>query len=188
MSEFQQWLASQVIYTPEDVQQINAKLAAQIQAMPASEMQEYMDQWQAKLKVLDGKNFQEAQAWLGAYLLPCADGYRAQVLKQLGLTDVADMSAAQLNDAILRISEGRLSCQQSRSSYTASQQQMQQSVQQRTAASQQAQQQAATVGMNYGSGAGSQSPYSPSKFNPPPPPEMHFYVNGNGQIGYTLPF
>ncbi len=102
--EYQKWLSSQAIYTPADIQRINANLAARIQSMPASEMQGFVDDWQAKLKVLNGKNFQDAQQWLGAYLSVLTDGYRRQTLKELGLTDVANMSAAQLDDAIVRIS------------------------------------------------------------------------------------
>src|SRR5262245_41364544 len=33
ISEYQKWLSSQAIYTPDDVKRINTKLAAEIQAM-----------------------------------------------------------------------------------------------------------------------------------------------------------
>ncbi len=139
--EFQKWLASQAIYTPADVQRITANLKAQIQAMPANELQGFLDDWQAKLKVLNGKDFQDAQQWLGEYLSVLTDGFRRQTLKDLGLTDVANMSAGQLEDAIVRIRANRLTTQQRRAAFDQSRQQMVQMVQQSNAATQQALQQ-----------------------------------------------
>ena len=190
MSEYQKWVSSHAIYTTDDVKRMNAKISAAVGSMSASDLQEYLDDWQAKLKVLNGQNFQDAQAWLGAYLEPCTDGYRAKTLKQLGLTDVAKMSAAQLEDAITRIRADRLSKEASQAAFEQSRASQVRMLQQDSAASQQAVQQA-SAGINYGYGPGfntMQSPYHPPKFNPPPQPRMHFYVNGQGQIGYLLPF
>jgi hypothetical protein len=184
-SEYSKWLSTQAIYTPADVQRISNEIAAQFQSMPVSEMQGYLDDWQAKLKVLNGKDFQDAQNWLGAYLAPTTDGYRRTTLKQLGLGDVANMTAAQLDDAILRIRANQMQVQQSQNAYAQSQQQMVQAVQRGNAASQPAQQ------PRYGSGPGYntlQSPYRPPKYNPPPNPTPQFYVNGYGRVGYMLPF
>ncbi|HEY2883455.1 MAG TPA: hypothetical protein VGJ15_13500, partial [Pirellulales bacterium] len=143
MEAFQNWLSTQPIYTPADVKRINASLQAQIQALPADEVQTYLDNWDAKLKILGGKNFQEAQQWLGAYLAPCTDGYRNQVLKQLGITDVANMSAAQLNDAIVRIRADRYSIQQGQAAFDSARRQGVKVVQQGNAAVEEANQQAA---------------------------------------------
>lgn len=190
ISEYEKWVTSQAIYTTDDVKRMNAKISAAVQSMSASDLQEYLDDWQAKLKVLNGQNFQEAQAWLGAYLEPCTDGYRAKTLKQLGLTDVAKMSAAQLEDAIVKIRADRLSKEASQAAFEQSRAAQTRMLQQDFSASQQAVQQA-SAGVNYGYGPGfntMQSPYHPPKFNPPPQPRMHFYVNGQGQIGYLLPF
>ena len=187
---YQQWLESQAIYTPADVKRINAKLAAEIQAMQVSDLQEYIDDWQAKLKVLNGKDFQEAQKWLGYYLQPCTDGYRAKTLKQMGLTDVAQMSAADLENAILKIRADKLAMDQSQAAFEEARQQQVQAVQQARAATKQAISQAG-AGENYRGGAGfntMQSPYRPPKYNPPPAPHMQFYVNGWGQVGYVLPW
>ena len=191
ISEYQKWVSSQAIYTPDDVKRMNAKISAAIASMSASDLQEYLDDWQAKLKVLNGQNFQEAEAWLGAYLEPCTDGYRAKTLKQLGLSDVSNMSANQLEDAIVRIRADRLAKEQSNAAFQQSRIAQVRMLQQDYTASQQAVQQASGAGINYGYGPGFntlQSPYHPPKFNPPPQPRMHFYVNGQGQIGYLLPF
>ncbi|HEY2760621.1 MAG TPA: hypothetical protein VGI75_07750 [Pirellulales bacterium] len=187
---YQQWLESQAIYMPADIKRINAQLAAEIQAMPVSDLQEYIDDWQAKLKVLNGKDFQEAQKWLGYYLQPCTDGYRAKTLKQLGLTNVSQMSAADLENAILKIRADRLAMDQSQAAFEQSRQQQVQAMQQARATTRQAVTQAGS-GENDRGAAGFdtlQSPYRPPKFNPPPAPHMQFYVNGWGQVGYLLPW
>ncbi len=190
-AEYQKWLNSQVIYTPSDIKRINAKLSAQMQAMSAADMQDFLNNWLAKLKVLNGKDFQDAQQWLGEYMSALTDGYRAKTLQNLGLTDVASMSADQLEDAIERIRADRLSIQRNQASFNHIRQQQVQTVQQANAATQQAQQQAAAQ-LRASQFNSVQSPYRPPNsgpYNPTPyAPQQPFYVNGNGQVGYFLPF
>ena len=185
-NDFQKWLASQIIYTPAEIEQINANLAAQIQAMPASELQDFLRDRQAKLQVLNGKEFQDAQQWLGEYLSVLADGFRLQTLRNIGLTDFSNMTADQLEDAFMRVRAHRLSMLQQRAAFDQNRQQMVQMVQQSNAASRQAQEQrgprtAAQFGTN-------QSPYRPPILNPLPPARRPFFVDSNGRIGYFLPF
>jgi hypothetical protein len=184
-SEFQKWLAAQTIYTPKEVQRINQKLAGQIRTMPTSELQGFLDDWQAKLKVLLGKNFQEAENWLGAYMVNMADGYQRNYLKRLGLSDIPSLSAAQLESAITRIRADRQAVIQSQASFDNARNQQVQSVLQSNAATAQS-----PTGISYGNSGFNtmQSPYHPPKFNPPPRPQLPFYVNGDGRIGYLLPY
>jgi hypothetical protein len=185
-SEFQKWLSQQTIYTPAEVNRINQKLAAQIRSMPTSDLQGFLDDWQAKLKVLLGKNFQEAQNWLGQYMVNMADGYQRNFLKQMGLSDIANLSAAQLEAAITRIRADRLAIIQSQNTFDSQRNQQVQAVMQSNAA---AQQQSASTGSYGPPGFNTmQSPYHPPKFNPPPTPQMPFYMTGDGRIGYALPF
>ena len=62
MNEYQKWLSTQVIYTPADIKHINANLAAQIQSMPAADMQDFIDQWKPAPQVLNGKDFQQRKS------------------------------------------------------------------------------------------------------------------------------
>jgi hypothetical protein len=184
-SEFQKWLSQQTIYSPAEINRINQKLAAQIRAMPTSELQGFIDDWQAKLKVLLGKDFQEAQNWLGQYMVNMADGYQRNYLKRLGLNDIPNMSAAQLEAAITRIRADRLAVIQAQADFDSARNQQVQTVLRSNAAAQQP-----ATGNSYG-GPGfntMQSPYRPPKFNPAPRPQIPFYVNGEGRIGYMLPF
>ncbi|HZZ30336.1 MAG TPA: hypothetical protein VFE46_20220, partial [Pirellulales bacterium] len=186
--QYQQWLNTQPIYTPNQIKKINDQLNAQIQSMPTSELQGFMDDWQAKLKILNGKDFQEAQNWLGAYMTNMAQGYRRDYLRQMGLTNIPNKTAGQLEAAITDIRADQMSITQNQAAFNAGRQQAVQSAQQQNAASQQAQQ---TQFSSYNSAPGFntfQSPYRPPKFNPPAPPQMQFFEdNGPGQISYTLP-
>ncbi len=185
--EYQKWLNSQAIYTPDDVNRMNAKQAAQMQAMPAGEMQDFLNDWLAKLKVLNGKDFQDAQQWLGEYMSALSDGYRAKTLKEMGLTDVANMSADQLEAAIEKIRADRLSIQRNQDAFNRIRQQQVHAIQQANAATQQAQQQAAEQLRSAQNTV--RSPYRPTGlYNPPPMYQPPYYVNGDGHVGYFLPF
>ncbi len=182
--EFQKWLTTQAIYTPADVERIKANLAAQIQALPASELQGFLDDWQARLKVLNGQDFQDAQQWLGEYLSVVTDGFRRRTLQDLGLKDVANMTAAQLEDAIIAIRADRLSRQQQRAAFDQNREQMVQRVQQNRAAAQQRLDQRSSSAAQF---ATHESPYRPPRYNPPPP-RRQFFVDGDGRVGFLLPY
>lgn len=191
-AEYQKWLTSQVIYTPEDIKRINARLAAQMQSMPSSEMQDFLNDWLAKLKVLNGKNFQDAQQWLGEYMSALTDGYRSKTLQNLGLNDVANMTADQLESAIERIRADRLSIGRNQVAFNQIRQQQIRAVQQANAATQKAQEQAESQ-LQAAQFNAVQNPYRPSSNSGPwnPAPQLtvpQFYVSGSGQIGYMLPF
>jgi hypothetical protein len=182
--EFQKWLSTQVIYTPADVNRIKANLAAQIHAMPPGELQGFLDDWQARLKVLNGKDFQEAQQWLGEFLSVLADGYRRQTLKNLGLADVTKLTAAQLEDAITRIEADRLRRQQRQTAFDQQRLQTVQTVQARNAADQQRLDQRSARAAQFGT---NQSPYRPPRFDPPPPRRQQFMLDSNGRLIFFLP-
>lgn len=184
-SEFQKWLASQPIYTPSDIKRINANLAAQIQAMSASEVQGYLGDWQAKLNVLKGKDFQDAQQWLGQYLSVLADGYRRGTLRDLGLSDFVSMKAGDLERAILDIRAKRFALERRSTAFDQSRQQMIQQAQEKRAAARAAQLQSRSRAARF---ATIQSPYRPPKFDPPPPPRRQFYVDSYGRLWFLLPY
>jgi hypothetical protein len=159
-AEYQKWLSTQPIYTAGQIKRINENLDAQIQTMPSGELQAFLDDWQAKLKVLNGKNFQEAQNWLGAYMTNMADGYRRKYLESLGLTDIANLSAAQLETSITNIRADRRSISSNQEAFDQFRQQQLQSLQNKQTTLQQARQQSASqLNSNYNSVF--QGPYSP---------------------------
>lgn len=168
--EFDQWLAMQVVYTPEQAEQVKAKLAAQIRAMSAAELEEFLNQWDAKLKVLLGKNAAEARQWLGQNLQVMADGYRKQFLQQLGITDISKMTAAQIEEAIERMRAQRMALVQQREVFDYSRQQKVRMAQEMEEASSAARRDA---GQNQAAQYGTfQSQYSPRRYDYRPAPPI----------------
>lgn len=169
VQQFDQWLAVQVVYSPQQAAQIKEKLAAQVQSMSAAELESFLNQWDAKLKVLLGKDAGEARAWLAANLQVMADGYRKQFLKQLGISDVSTMTAAQIEDAIERMRSERLALVQQREVFDYSRQQQVRIAQDMEAASNAARRDAGQgQAAQYGTFT---SPYSPRQniIEPRPP-------------------
>lgn len=160
---YQKWLSTQPVYSPNQIKKINAKLDAQIRNTPTSELQGFLNDWQAKLKILNGKDFQEAQDWLGAYMTNMADGYKRNYLHSMGLSDIPSLSAKQLESAITEIRANQASIVQDQASFDQVRQNTVQTVEQNMAATQQADQNASMSdgGGEYG---GYQSPYSPMMF------------------------
>lgn len=115
IEEFNKWLSIQVVYSPQQVQDIKSRLQVEIQTMSASDLQQFLDQWDAKLKVLLGKDAAEAREWVGQFLSVAADGYRKKVFDRLGITNISTMSAAQIENAIHNIRAQELHMKQERS-------------------------------------------------------------------------
>ncbi|MCC7086224.1 MAG: hypothetical protein IT427_14570 [Pirellulales bacterium] len=126
--EFHEWLSMQVVYSPQQVAEIKARLAAEIEKMSAAELQQFLDQWEAKLKVLLGQDATEGREWLGQFLSVAADGYRKQVFQRLGITNVWSMSAAQIEEAIQNIRSKELHLKQERAVFNQGRTEQMQSV------------------------------------------------------------
>lgn len=172
--EFAQWLSVQVIYTPAQVERLKAKLSSEVQKMSASELQQFLDQWDAKLKVLLGKDASQAREWLGQYLSVIADGYRPKFLAKVGITDVSNMSAAQIEDELDRLRAERLAFQQQRSAFNVAREDHVQMAEQFHSQQREILQQSGTgKAAEYGA---YQSQYSPRQYNYQPlPPIVPFY-------------
>jgi hypothetical protein len=173
-NEFGQWLAVQVVMTPQQVDRMKAKLHGEIQNMSAAELQQFLNQWDAKLNVLLGKDAAEARQWLGQYLSVIADGYRPKFLKKLGISDLTNLTAAQIEDELNKLRADRMDFQQQRAFFDAGRQRSLQQAQQWQAASNQSLQDAGQgTAAEYGT---YQTPYSPRQYNYQPlPPIVPFF-------------
>jgi len=190
IDEFQQWLSVQVVYTPKQVAQLRAKLNAEVQKMSADELQQFLDQWDAKLKVLLGTDADEARAWLGQYMSAMADGYRTEFLKKTGVTDISHATAAQIEQEILKLRLQRTGIQQRQATFDQTRQQEVQAAEQANAAAQRRMSRDQTL-LNQRGAATSSSGYQ-SHYTPPGanyhPPQQRFYVDASGQVGYIFGF
>ena len=172
--QFAKWLSVQVVYTPAQVERMKAKLAAEVKNMSAVELQQFLDQWDAKLKILLGNDAGEAREWLGQNLSVIADGFRKQFLQELGITDVSQLTAAQIEDTLTKIRARRLQTQQQRAAFDMGRQQSLQMAQQFHADHAQSCKSLASQAAQFGT---NQTPLAPRQYDfQPRPPLIPFFL------------
>jgi hypothetical protein len=108
--ELGEWLSSQQIYTPQEVNRIKADFNRRVAGMSSYDLEYLLDDLDAKFKVLESPEARDAKAWLGQYLAAMSDRRRAEALRDV--PDVVTMNAAQLQQEINRIEQKRTSIQQ----------------------------------------------------------------------------
>lgn len=104
--EFDEWLATQPVYTPAEVRRIKADLAARVADMSSYEIEYLLDALEAKLMILDSRRAREARDWLGRYLAVMAEWRRADLLEHV--PNVLDMTAGELAAAVEAVEAKRL--------------------------------------------------------------------------------
>lgn len=120
--ELGEWLASQQIYRPDQVQRIKADFNHRVAGMSSYELEYLLDDIDAKFKVMDTPEAQDARAWVGQYLAAMSDRKRAETLKDV--PDVLKMNAGQLQQEILAIERMRARLQQQQAAFDQSRQVM----------------------------------------------------------------
>ncbi len=108
--ELGEWLSSQEIYSPQEVNRIKADFNRRVAGMSSYDLEYLLDDLDAKFKVLESPEARDAKAWLGQYLAAMSDRRRAEALRDV--PDVVTMSAARLQQEIDRIEQTRTSLQQ----------------------------------------------------------------------------
>ena len=103
--ELGEWLSSQQIYTPAQVNQIKADFNRRVAGMSSFELQYLLDDLDAKLEVVDTPEAREVRAWVGQYLSVMSDQKRAEVLRDV--PNVMSMSAGQLQQEIVTLEQRR---------------------------------------------------------------------------------
>jgi hypothetical protein len=184
MFEFKEWLSAQQIYDARQVEQIKRDFNERVAAMTADEVQFLLEDMQAKFKILDSPQAQEARAWMASYLAVMSDKKKAEVLK--GLPNVATMTAAQLNEEILKIEQKRATITEEQAAF----QRTQQAQVSRQLAEDRAMQQQYIRDRNqfptasyspYRSQASVKKPYADYRG-----PQMGYYVNPWGGVGIMI--
>jgi hypothetical protein len=105
--ELGEWLSTQHIYSAREVQRIKADFNTKVMKMSSHELEYLLDDLEAKFKVLDTPEAQEARAWVGQYLSAMSDRKRSDILKDV--PNVIDMSAGQLSQELVKIDQKRQS-------------------------------------------------------------------------------
>jgi hypothetical protein len=105
MFEFNEWLTSQPIYTPQQVAQIKDQFNHRVAEMTAPELGYLLADLEEKMQIINTPDAREARAWMAQYLSVMSDKKRAQTLKDV--PNVATMTAAQLAAEIAKIQQTR---------------------------------------------------------------------------------
>ena len=166
--ELGEWLSAQAIYTPTQVRNIKADFNRKVEKMSPHDLEYLLDDLDAKFKVLDTPEAQDARSWVAQYLSVMSDQKRAEALKDV--PNVVTMTAGQLQLEIQKIEQKRGSLQQQQAAFDEGRQLL---VQQAQEARQQTASAAAAAmsnagGMSYspyrsaggGGGGGSKPPFS----------------------------
>jgi hypothetical protein len=96
-----EWLSAQPYYDPKQIEALKAEVRARVEKMSATELQFFLEDMEAKLKLLNTAQAQETQAWAARYLDLLTDKARAKMLKDM--PNIATMTAAQVQQALLKI-------------------------------------------------------------------------------------
>lgn len=92
--ELGEWLSSQEIYSPQQVNRIKADFNRRVSGLSSYELEYLLDDLDAKFKVLETPEARDAKAWLGQYLSAMSDQRRAEALRDV--PDVVTMTSSQL--------------------------------------------------------------------------------------------
>jgi len=179
--ELGEWLSAQAIYTPTQVRNIKADFNRKVEKMSPHDLEYLLDDLDAKFKILDTPEAQDARSWVAQYLSVMSDQKRAEALKDV--PNVVTMTAGQLQQEIQKIEQKRGMLQQQQAAFDEGRQQLVQQAQdarqQTAAASAAAMSRASNVSYSPyrgggGGGGGSKPPFSD--------------VGGSGMTLYSGPF
>ena len=137
--DFDNWIATQRLYTADEVAAIRAKLAARIDTMSPGELQSFLEEMEDRLDVLTSPAAEEARQWVGQFL---ATARNAEEQLQAKRPDVLHMTASEIRAELERFQRQRASRQQAHAATANVRAAQVQSAQATQAARQQAQAQA----------------------------------------------
>jgi hypothetical protein len=178
VAELGDWLSTQTVYTPAEVQRIKVRFNERVAGMSSYELEYLIDSIDGKMRLLETPQARDAKAWLGEYLSAMSDARRAAELRTV--PDLLDMNAAQLWEEIQRIDRKRAGLQQRQQGVAARQESLAESAR----ANRQASAQAAAATAARLRAAPTHSPYRPQGGSPPfsdvPPRRMSIGVGPMG--------
>ena len=120
--ELGEWLSAQAIYTPTQVRNIKADFNHKVEKMSSHDLEYLLDDLDAKFKVLDTPEAQDARSWVAQYLSVMSDQKRAEALKDV--PNVVTMTAGQLQLEIQKIEQKRGTLQQQQAAFDEGRQQL----------------------------------------------------------------
>jgi len=120
--ELGEWLSAQAIYSPAQVRNIKADFNHKVEKMSPHDLEYLLDDLDAKFKILDTPEAQDARSWVAQYLSVMSDQKRAESLKDV--PNVVTMTAGQLQQEIQKIEQKRGTLQQQQAAFDEGRQQL----------------------------------------------------------------
>ena len=165
--ELGDWLDTQEIYPPKQVQKIKSDFNHRVAKMSSYELEYLLEDLEQKFKVMESPEAKDARAWVGQYLSAMSDRKRDEVLKDI--PNVVSMSAGELSQEIQKIETKRQSLQRQQAAFEQGRQQLVEQAQAnrqltaQAAAAAAAQANSAPAYSPYRSQGGGKPPFSDSK-------------------------
>lgn len=165
--ELGDWLDTQQIYPPKQVQKIKSDFNHRVAKMSSYELEYLLEDLEQKFKVMDSPEAKDARAWVGQYLSAMSDRKRDEVLKDI--PNVVSMSAGELSQEIQKIEAKRQSLQRQQAAFDQGRQQLLEQAQ----ANRQLTAQAAAAAAAQANSAPAYSPYRSQGGGKPPFADSH---------------
>jgi hypothetical protein len=96
--EFYNWLSVQQVYSEQEIQKMISDLRLRVSAMNEQQRRAFLKDMQSRLAVLNSEQAQQARAWFNENLSRMTPKGQAKLRQQV--PDVANMNAAQLQQAL----------------------------------------------------------------------------------------
>jgi len=100
-----EWLSVQKVYTPSQLRKVKAELNAKVARMSPQELVDFMNDMEAKLKIMMSPEAEQARLWVEQKLARQVN-LTPQQLKQMR-PDVLNMTSAQLEERLLEWQQQR---------------------------------------------------------------------------------
>jgi hypothetical protein len=105
MEAYNEWLSVQKIYTPAEVKKLKSDMADKIAKMTAPQLQDFFEDFSAKVKILLSKDADEARLWLAQRMAVEVKLTPKQIAEER--PDIANMTAAQVEQRLLELDSER---------------------------------------------------------------------------------
>ena len=105
MVGFNEWLSAQVVYGKDQVPRLKAQLKEKVSKMTAGQLRGFLEDLREKLAILGSKQAIDDRAWAEDYLSHFTVAAGEKFRKTL--PDVANMTAAQVKQAVVEMQQRR---------------------------------------------------------------------------------
>jgi hypothetical protein len=170
MEGFNEWLSAQAVYGKSQIPQVRARMKDKISKMSVSQLQNYLQDMQQKLAIINSKAAFDAQAVVLDDLNVASDAYAAKLRKEL--PDLATMTAGQVQQTLLDLQQQQTETRANETAFQTGREQELAAVKawnkQTADANAAAEAAMSSSGGNYSGGLYAPRPYQPPVYNPAP--------------------